>query len=60
MNTHYFPHPTVQAMFLLDETGDDLPTAIALALMNVRKKDIADDRYWVAVVEALTQQQPEN
>ena len=61
MNTHYFPHPTVQAMFLLDETGDDLPTAIALALMNVRKnKEIEDDRYWIAVVEALTQRQPEN
>jgi hypothetical protein len=53
MNT-YFPSPTVHAMILLDETGNDLYTAIELALMNARKENLGDDRYWFAVVDALT------
>ncbi|MGC1449149.1 MAG: hypothetical protein WA830_03845 [Candidatus Sulfotelmatobacter sp.] len=52
--------PSVRAMFLLDETGDDLQTAIDLALMNARKVDIECDRYWVAVADALTLRDLEN
>ena len=59
MNT-YFPHPTVEAMFLLDETNNDLPTAMALALLIARKEDIRDVRYWVAVADVLTVNAPEN
>lgn len=53
MNT-YFPHPSVQAMFLLDQTENDLPTAIEMALMNTRKEDREAVSFWVAVVDALT------
>jgi hypothetical protein len=60
MNTYYFPQPTVQAMFLLDETENDLQTAIELALMNARKEDAGDIRYWVAVVDVLTQKKQAN
>jgi hypothetical protein len=59
MNT-YFPDPTVQAMILLDETGNDLPTAMELALMNARKENTGDFRYWVAVADALTVKEQEN
>ncbi len=59
MNT-YFPHPAVQAMFLLDEAGNDLPTAIELALMNARKDNFGDFRYWIAVSDALTADELEN
>jgi len=57
---HYFPHPTLQAMFLLDETDDDLQTALALALMNARKTDVEIERYWGAVVDILTRKGLEN
>jgi hypothetical protein len=60
MNMHYFPHPTLQAMFLLDETDDDLQTAIALALMNAQKKDVEIETYWGAVVDILTRKDLEN
>ncbi len=60
MDINDFPHPTVQAMFLLDETGDDLQTAIELALMNARKEDMECGRYWVAVADALTLRDLEN
>ncbi|MGO8983899.1 MAG: hypothetical protein ACLPHI_16235 [Terriglobales bacterium] len=59
MNTR-FPHPTVQAMFLLDETDDDLQIAKALALMNARKDEMEGDRYWAAVLDALMQKEPGN
>ena len=59
MNT-YFPTPTVQAMILLDETGNDLFTAIELALINAQKESIRDFRYWVAVADALTLKDQEN
>jgi hypothetical protein len=59
MMTTYFPHPAVQAMFLLDETGNDLPTALELALMNARKESVGF-RYWVAVADALTLKEEEN
>jgi hypothetical protein len=49
----YFPNPTVQAMILLDETGNDLSIAIEMALMNVQKEDVEADRYWFAVLDAL-------
>jgi len=54
MDVHYFPHPTVQAMFLLDEAENDLETATELALMNAQKENLGDVRYWVAVVDALS------
>jgi hypothetical protein len=60
MNIYYFPHPTLQAMFLLDETDDDLQAAIALTLMNARKTDSEIDRYWAAVADALTRKELEN
>lgn len=60
MNIYYFPHPTLQAMFLLDETDDDLQAAIALALMNARKTDVEIERYWGAVVDILTRKGLEN
>jgi hypothetical protein len=60
MNTHQFPDPTVQAMFLLDATENDLEIAIQLALMNARKEDLGGVRYWVAVVDALTLKEQEN
>lgn len=60
MNIHYFPHPTLQAMFLLDDTDDDLQAAIALALMNARKTDVEIDRYWASVADALTRKGLEN
>jgi hypothetical protein len=50
----YFPHPTVQAMFLLDETENDISAAIELALTIATKEDIGDVRYWFAVADALT------
>jgi hypothetical protein len=50
----YFPTPTVQAMILLDETGNDLFTAMELALINAHKEHIGDSRYWIAVADALT------
>ena len=56
----YFPSPTVQAMILLDETGDDLYTAIELALMNARKENVGSVSYWVAVADALTVEEQEN
>jgi hypothetical protein len=59
MNTH-LPEPTVQAMFLLDETENDLNTAVELAKMNAREKVVGDIRYWVAVVDALTLKEQEN
>lgn len=59
MNT-YFPNPTVQAMILLDETGNDLLTAIGLALINAQKRNIGDFRYWVAVADALILKDQEN
>jgi|HubBroStandDraft_1064217.scaffolds.fasta_scaffold12150_3 hypothetical protein len=60
MNVPYFPHPTVQAMTLLEETGDDLQIALALALVNARQNDIGIERYWVAVADALTQKEQAN
>jgi hypothetical protein len=60
MNMHYFPHPALQAMFLLVETDGDLQTAIALALMNARKTDVEIERYWSAVVDVLTREGLEN
>jgi hypothetical protein len=60
MNIHYFPHPTLQAMFLLDDTDDDLQAAITLALMNARKTDVEIDRYWAAVADALMRKGLEN
>jgi hypothetical protein len=60
MMNAYFPHPTIEAMFLLDETDNDLPTAMLLALMIAGKEDIRDARYWVAVADVLTVNQPEN
>jgi hypothetical protein len=59
MNT-YFPNPTVQAMILLDETGNDVFTAIELALINAQKETVSDFRYWVAVADALTLNEQEN
>jgi hypothetical protein len=59
MNT-YFPNPTVQAMILLEETGNDLFTAIELALINAEKENIGDFRYWFAVADALTLKELEN
>ena len=59
MNT-YFPNPTVQAMILLDETGNDVFTAIELALMNAQKEIMGDSRYWFAVADALTLKRLEN
>jgi hypothetical protein len=56
----YFPDPTVQAMFLLDATMDDLPTAIQLALLNAQTERVCDESYWLAVVDVLTSQQQEN
>jgi hypothetical protein len=60
MNMHYFPHPTLQAMLLLDETDDDLQTAIALASMNAQKTDVEIERYWGAVADILTRKGLEN
>ena len=60
MNIRDIHHPTLQAMFLLDDTGDDLQVAIALALMNARKTDVEIERYWSAVVEVLTREGLEN
>jgi hypothetical protein len=54
MLNNYFPDPAVQAMILLDETGNDLQIAIALALMNAQRENVGGVRYWVAVVDALT------
>jgi len=54
MDTYLFPDPAVQAMFLLDESENDVHTAIALALMNAQKENVRDVRYWFAVVDALT------
>ena len=59
MNT-YFPHPTVEAMLLLEEVDNDLPTAMLMALMIAEKEDIRDFRYWVAVADVLTVNEPEN
>lgn len=59
MNT-YFPNPAVQAMILLDETENDLFTAIELALMNAQKGESGGVRYWVAVADALTLKEQEN
>jgi hypothetical protein len=59
MNT-YFPAPTVQAMILLDEAGNDVFTAIELALINAQKDNAGDSRYWVAVADALTLDKLEN
>lgn len=53
VNIH-FPNPTAQAMILLDETGDDLFTAMDLALINAQKENTGDSRYWIAVADALT------
>jgi hypothetical protein len=58
MNT-YFPNPTVQAMILLDESENDMDTAIEMALMNARM-DNGDFRYWVAVADVLTLKEKEN
>jgi hypothetical protein len=60
MNIPYFPHPTLQAMTLLEETGDDLQIALALALVNARQNDIGIERYWVAVADALRQKEQAN
>jgi hypothetical protein len=59
MNT-YFPNPTVQAMILLDETENDLFTAIELALIKAQEENIGDFRYWVAVADVLTRHEMEN
>jgi hypothetical protein len=60
MMNDYFPHPTVEAMFLLDETDNDLPTAMLLALMIAGKEETRDVRYWVAVADVLTVNPAEN
>ncbi|HLW88960.1 MAG TPA: hypothetical protein VKR57_10745 [Terriglobales bacterium] len=57
---HHYPNPTVQAMMLLDETGNDLRTAVELALINARAEELGDVRYWIAVVDALTLKDQEN
>jgi hypothetical protein len=59
MNT-YFPNAAVQAMILLDETGDDRFTAMELALINAQKENVGDFRYWVAVADALALKDQEN
>ena len=59
MNISYLS-PTVRAMLLLDAAGDDLQTAIDVALMNAREEDIECDKYWVAVADALTLRDQEN
>ena len=59
MNT-YFPNPAVEAMILLDETGDDRFTAMELALINAQKENFGDFRYWVAVADALALKELEN
>ncbi len=59
MNT-YFPSPTVDAMILLDATGNDLYKAIGLALLNAGNENAKGVRYWVAVADALTVNEPEN
>jgi len=56
----YFPNPTAQAMILLDETGNDLFTAMELALINAQKENTGDSRYWIAVADALTLNELEN
>jgi len=56
----YFPSPTVQAMILLDEAGNDLFTAMELALINAQKESIGDSRYWIAVADALIVNELEN
>jgi hypothetical protein len=58
--SNYFPNPTVQAMFLLDETGNDLQIAIALALMNAQAESCEDVRYWVTVADVLAREEQEN
>jgi len=50
----------LQAMLLLDETDDDLQTAIALASMNAQKTDVEIERYWGAVADILTRKGLEN
>jgi hypothetical protein len=55
-----FPDPTVQAMFLLDATKDDLLTAIEVALLNAQVEDHRGESYWQAVADVLTSQQHEN
>ncbi len=59
MNT-YFPNPAVQAMILLDETGNDPFIAMELALINAQKENIGDFRYWVAVADVLAVKEQEN
>jgi hypothetical protein len=56
----YFPNPTVQAMILLDETGNDLFTAMEMALLNANKENIGNPRYWIAVADALIVNELEN
>ena len=58
--SNYFPNPTVQAMFLLDEAGNDLQIAIAMALMNAQAESRGDVRYWVSVVNVLAREEQEN
>lgn len=57
---NYFPNPTVQAILLLDETGNNLEIALALALMNVQAESPGDVRYWVSVATVLAQEEQEN
>jgi hypothetical protein len=57
---NYFANPTVQAMFLLDETGNDFQIAIALALMNAQTEGRGDVRYWVSVANVLAREEQEN
>jgi hypothetical protein len=59
MNT-YFPNPTVQAMILLDEADDDLCAAIELAVLSARTEKYEGDRYWFAVLDALTVEERTN
>lgn len=60
MMSNYFPNPTVQAMFLLDETGNDLQIAIVLALMNAQAESREDVMYWVSVANVLARKEQEN
>lgn len=49
MIIYYFPHPTLQAMFLLDEIDDDLSGRDRLGLDERAETDVEIDRYWAAV-----------
>ena len=49
MIIHYFPHPTLRAMFLLDEIDDDLSDRDRLGLDERAETDVEIDRYWAAV-----------